>query len=497
MSKRKTNAQGRPRAIEGEQLVVGNDLLATMIDPKQGGVYFLTIDEIVARKGWATYKEMLHDDQVKACLEFKKILVVGRAFELKPADDSSAAALQAKFVEEVFSRLNIEEVLHNALTAFEFGYSLAEQVFERDIWDARNDGDGKQYVFLKKLQHRDPRDLVLKMDYHGNYVGMKQWGVAGVPKGVVELAPEKTWLFTHDKRFGNLYGQSDLRAAYRSWWAKKFVIQFWNVYLERFGAPMTKMTYPLGASDQLKTNLKTILSNLSSKTEILVPEGVNVNLVEATRGGNAGYEQALSFHNNSIARAMLMVALLGADGDANRQTASTSQSFLHVRILFKVADQISQKLSASLMEQVIRPLLDLNFETPAYPDFIWQDYGQFEGMAVADEIRQLHAAGIIEMDQRDVNYVRSILGLPLRDELDDPDEVIRPQPLPPPGGGAGQPPAPEDGNTRADKGGGKGKPTGKQPGTKGGTPKPAQRETTNSQKHFALVLREVEEEAAE
>lgn len=446
-------AMGRPRAIEGESLVVGNDLLATMVSPQQGGVYFLSIDEIVARKGWSTYKEMIHDDQVKVCLEFKKILVAGRTWEIKPADDTPDAILQAKFIEEVFRRIEVDEVFHNALSAFEFGYSLAEQVFERDTWDTKNDGDGKQYVFLKKLQHRDPRDLVLKMDYHGNFVGMKQWGVTGVPKGIVELPPEKVWLFTHDKRFGNLYGNSDLRAAYRSWWAKKFVIQFWNVYLERFGAPMTKMTYPQGASDTLKTNLKTILSNLNSKTEILVPEGVNVALVEATRGGNAGYTDALAFHNNSIARAMLMVGLFGADGDTNRQASSTSQSFLHLRVLFKTADQISQKLAASLMTQVIKPLLDMNFAIPAYPEFIWQDYGQFEGTVIADEIRQLHAAGIIDMDQRDVNYVRSVLGLPLRDEEDDPDEVIRPEPLPPPGGGAAQPPAASQGNDRAGKGG--------------------------------------------
>lgn len=456
MSKRKDFAAiGRPRAQEGEAMVVGNDLLATMIDPKVGGVYFLSIDEIVARKGWATYKEMIHDDQVKICLEFKKILVAGRTWELKPGDDSADGQKQAKFVEEVFKRIDVDETFHNALTAFEFGYSLAEQVFARDVWDTKIGGDGKQYVFLKKLQHRDPRDLVLKMDYHGNFVGAKQWGVAGVPKGVVELTPEKLWLFTHDRRFGNLYGNSDLRAAYRSWFAKKFVIQFWNVFLERFGAPMTKMTYPLGASEDLKAKLKLILSNLASKTEILVPEGVQINLVEATRGGQASYADAIGYHNNSIARAILMAGLLGADGDANRQTASTSQSFIQLRVLFKMADQVSQKLAQSLMDQVIKPLLDINFENPIYPEFIWQDYGQFEGMQVADEIRQLFTSGMLDPDQRDVNYVRSILGLPIRDENDDPDQVNRPAALPPGGGGASAPPAPEDGNTRAVKPGAK------------------------------------------
>lgn len=434
-------------------MVVGNDLLATMIDPKVGGVYFLSIDDIIKRKGYSTYKEMIHDDQVKVCLEFKKTLVVGRTFELSPGNDTADAEKQAKFLMEVFDRIDIEEVLHNALCAFEFGFALAEQVFERDTWDTKNGGDGKQYVFLKKLQHRDPRDLVLKMDYHGNFVGAKQWGVAGVPKNIVELTPEKLWLFTHDRRFGNLYGNSDLRSAYRSWFAKKFVIQFWNVYLERFGAPMTMMGYPLGASEQLKTNLKSILSNLASKTEILVPNDVEIKLIEATRGGNAGYLDAVNFHNNSIARAILMPALLGADGDANRQTASTSQSFLQLRLLFKVADTVSQKLSASLMDQVIKPLLDINFENPIYPTWVWQDYGQYEAAQIADEIRQLHMAGVIDLDQTDVNYIRSIIGLAIRDEQLKPDKVIRPTATPLSGAGAPKPPTPGQGNDTAGKGG--------------------------------------------
>lgn len=446
MSKR--NPIGRPRAIEGEAMVVGTDLLASMVSPTQGGVYFLSPDEIIRRKGWSIYKEMLHDDQVRVALEFKKVLVAGRTYDMVAHDETPAAKLQAKFASEILCRLNMVEVFRNALTAFDYGFSIAEQVFERDTWDE----DGNQYVFLKAIKHRDPKDIQLKMDVHGNFIGAQQVNVGVVAGGNVPLDASKLWLFTHDPQFGNLYGTSDLRSAYRSWFAKKFVIQFWNVYLERFGAPMTKMTYPAGASDDLKTKLKAILTNLASKTEILVPEGVQVNLIEATRGGNAGYTDALAFHNNSIARAILVPALLGDDGDASRASNGDSQSFLQLRVMFKLADQISQTLAKTLMEQVIQPLLDINFAVPLYPKFIWQDYGQFEGMAVADEIRQLFAAGLIDPDQTDINYVRSIVGLPIRDEDGKPDEVVRPAAIPPPGNGTPPPAAPQ-GNKRADKGG--------------------------------------------
>lgn len=447
-------AQGRPRAMEGESMVLGNDVLASMTSVRDGGIYFLPTDEIIRRKGWSIYKEMLNDDQVKATLEFKKILVSGRSFEITPADSTPAAKAQAEFIQENFSRINIDQVLKGGLTALEFGFSIAEKVFKRDVWKK----DGKQYVFLEKVAHRDPENIYIQADVHGNVIGAQQYntnaGFVTSTGGTINLPADKLWLFTHNKRFGNNYGVSDLRGAYRPWWAKKFIVQFWNVFLERMGSPMTTMKYPQGASDDLKNTLKKIMRNLSSKTEILIPEGVEISLVEATRGGQATYQQALDYHDAAIARAMMMVGLFGMDSSNGRQSQGNSQGFIQLRMLFKMADEISQLLSKSFMEQVVQPLIDLNFETPLYPEFIWQDYGQFEGQVVADEIRQLHAAGIIDMDQRDVNYVRSIMGLPLRDAEDHPDEVIRPAPTPPPGGGAANaPPSAPQGNDRAGKGG--------------------------------------------
>ncbi len=438
---------GRPRAIEGEQMVLGRDMLASANRPENGGVYFLPIDDIVQKQGWRTYKEMLNDDQVKACLSFKKILIGGRTWELKPGEGDTSEEV-AKFVQWNLQRIDLSQVIRESLSAIEFGYSLGEIVWARDFYE------GQQKVIISKIASRDPKDIELKLDSHGNILAAKQ--TTGTGKEIT-LTPERFWIYSHQKRFGDPYGVSDLRAGYRSWWSKKFIVNFWNVFLERMGSPMTKMTYPQGASQELKDTLKTILTNLSSKTEVLVPEGVEIDLIEATRSGNATYREALLYHDNSIARALLMVSLLGTGGEDNSSRGSDSQSFLHLRILFKMADEVSRALICTFMYQVVRQLVEMNFDgdiDKLMPKFIWQDYGQFEGMKVADTIRLLHAAGIIDMDQEDVNYARSILGLPLRQEGDAEDEVVRPQPLPPPASSNEPPPAAGQGNQRAKKGGG-------------------------------------------
>lgn len=439
--------RGRPLAKEGESMVVANDMLASANRPINGGVYFLPVDEIVKRQGWKTYKDMLHDDQVKTCLAFKKILIGGRTWELSPGEADTDKKV-AKFVEWNLQRIDLPSVIREGLSAIEFGYSLGEIVFERTFYE------GNQVVALKKIAHRDPQNIELAIDEHGNVIQAKQCAYYGARKDIT-LDPKYFWIYSHQKRFGDPYGVSDLRSAYRAWWAKKFIINFWNVFLERMGSPMTKITYPTGSSQELKDTLKRILTNLSSKTEVLVPEGVEIDLIEAQRSGNATYREALGFHNNAIANSLLMASLLGSGGEDNKTRGSDSQSFLHLRILFKMADDVSQALIKSFMDQVVRQVVEDNFDGDVdklMPRFIWQDYGQFEGMKVADTIRLLHAAGIVDMDQKDVNYARSVLGLPLRMEGDKEDDVRRPPEAPPPGNANAPPPAAGQGNERAKKG---------------------------------------------
>jgi phage gp29-like protein len=274
--------------------------------------------------------------------------------------------------------------------------------------------------------------------------------LVGANNEPISLLPSKVFHWANDREFSDPYGHSDLRAAYRSWWAKKFIIQFWNVFLERMGAPMTAIKYPQGSNDELKTNLKNILAGLSSKTELLIPEGVEIELIEATRAGTAGYGEALQYQDKEIARACLMVALLGASGTEVKR-GSDSQARIHLRTLYKMADETGASVLEVFQKQIVEPLVDFNFTVESYPTIFWQDYGEFEAQEIADEVRLLHAAGILELDGEDVNFVRSILGLPLRDEGDE-DSVVRPPEPPPPGNANAPPPAASQGNTRASKG---------------------------------------------
>lgn len=435
-----SNRRGRKPAITQEKTVVSNETMKSYLPLKGDSrtIEFLPIDEIINRKGWKTYRDMRNDDQVKATLAFKKILIHGRLLDVIGEGE------QADFMEWQMKRLNTKRIFREALSAFDFGFSVGEKIYEITEWE------GKRVIALKDIKFRDPEDITLHGDKHGNLTKIEQepgWGQ------IVEIPPEKAWHYAHNQEFGNLYGRSELRAVYKNWWAKKFLVNFWNVYLEKQGVGQLMMKYPQGASEELKTTLRNMLSGLSTSSEMLVPQGVEVELLESARNAGTSYKDALMYHDNAIARGLLVVALLGAPSEGFGR-GTDSQSRLHLRILFKSADEIAKDLIWSFKQQVMTPLLEMNFNDMEHPDLIWQDYGEFEGIEIADTIRLLHSAGILDLNQDDVNYARSVLGLPLREEGDDEDEVIRPPEPPPPGQASAPPPAANQGNTRAEKGAG-------------------------------------------
>jgi phage gp29-like protein len=454
---------GRPRRQLTESMV---DVGATLrsFQPVTGRrgpgnvVEILPTDEIITRKGWSEYRSMLHDPQVTATLAFKKIMIYGRKWDVEPASEDQKDVDVAEFVRDALKKINLKTKIREGLSAFDYGFSLGELIWEV----ARVNGD--QAIILKDIKFRDPEFVTVNVDKHGN---VKSWiqdvrsFQFGNNKQEVELQPDKVFHYANNRTFSQHYGKSDLRAAYRSWWAKKFIVQFWNVFLERLGAPLTAARYPTGASTELKTALKNILKGLSSKTEILIPEGVEIELIEATRAGQASYDDALAYHDKEIARAMLMVALLGSGGNEVKR-GSDSQSRLHLRTLHKMADEVGGDFMWELNQQVVKQLVDFNFDVEEYPKVFFQDYGEFEAFEITDAIRLLHAAGILELDQEDVNFARSILGMKVREEGNE-DEVIRPPEPPPPASANAPPPPAAQGNLRAQG----------QPGGAGGGETPA------------------------
>jgi len=410
----------RPSDNEREVTVASGQMISWALPGgKRDRFEMLSSDDLLTRKGWRIYREMMADDQVKACLWYKKVLLCGRPYDLKPAaEDGQEGKDAADFVHKNLLDINFQSLLWEALSAFEFGFSAGEL-----LWHVTGGypSNSPPQMKLTTIKFRDPEYMYIEIDKHGNLTQFVQKPSQGPELKEIYLPPEKVFHYAYQRQFSNHYGMSDLRATYRSWWSKKYITQFWNVFLERFGAPLMKMEYPAGATAELKNDLKAIMNGLSSKTDILVPAGVVIELIEATRAGNADYEKALAHYDMRIATSMLIPALLGMGSSDTR--GSDSQSRLHLRTLMKVIQFIGNELAKEIQDKIIKPICDANFNLKSYPQFIFQDYGEFEAFEITDAIKELFAAGIISPDQEDANFARSILGLPIRTD-DNPDTII-------------------------------------------------------------------------
>lgn len=448
--------RGRPRNEEREYTVVSGDQLRSWGIPgrtvkgKFPWEYISEDDLVKSNRGYKIYREMRNDDQIKACLWLFTTLVTQRAFDVVPAGESEQDQKVAQFVKKNLDKINIRRILNQGLKcALDFGFCAGELV-----WDFSDDASE---MYLKEVKFRDPEHMIIEVDIHGNIVQFRQEPELH-PLTEIRIPKEKMFHYAYQSEFGNPYGKSAMRGVYRAWWSKKYITQFYNVFLERFGQPLMMMKYPQGASEALKAALRNIMTNLSSKTDILVPEGVVVELVEATRAGTARYDEALWYYDTAIAKGLLVPALLGMGG-SDVKRGSDSQSRLHLRTLLKYVQSIGEDLFDSLSHQVITQLVDANF-TVEPPKLIWQDYGEFESFEITDAIKELFNAGILDVDQEDINYARGLLGLPLRDEGNE-DEVSRPNPaMMTPGGGlagggvpsGGQGAGAQQGNNQARKG---------------------------------------------
>lgn len=367
-------------------------------------------DLLVRRKGGLTiYDEMRLDDEVKGAITLKKHAVLAPGWNIEPASDEENDEEIAEYVNYVFNKMqgSINDFLLQVLTALDYGYSITEIV-----WDIFDSGpyDGK--VGIRALKAKKPHYYEFDTDDYSNLKpnGLVQTGILTSSTLEKHLPVNKFIIYVYQKEFGNWYGTSDLRAAYRAWWSKDNIIKFWNIYLERFGSPLAVGKYKTNNPNSI-TNLKTILEKLQSKTSITFREGeFDISLLEPQRRSTADYEAALNFYNRSIARSILIPDRLMAAGE----TGAYSQAKIHFDIFLWVVQKLRQDIEEIVMEeQLIRRLVGWNFQNvKALPKFRFNPLTEEQKIELAKAFTDAVQKGAVLPTLDDENHIRKTLNFP-------------------------------------------------------------------------------------
>ena len=221
------------------------------------------------------------------------------------------------------------------------------------------------------------------------------------------LPADKFIIYSYMPRYESPYGQSDLRAAYRHWWSKDIILRFYNRYLEKYGSPTAKGSYKRGTPRSQQDELLRVLDKIQQETAIVIPEDVKIELLEAQRGGEAGFINALEFHDKQIAKAILGQTLTTDEG---QRVGSLALAKVHLQILRYQLEKLKRDLEEVVIcEQLIRRLVDLNYAGAGYPRFTLGSLEEKDLTALGDLIVKLINGGVISPEE---GWIREELEIP-------------------------------------------------------------------------------------
>lgn len=404
------------------------------------GLGFKTIpynpDDLVGKKGGlAVYDNVAKDEQVKACLTLKKCAVIGPGWKIKPASSDDA---DKRLAEDITNDLKgvrgtLEDALWEILSGMKYGFSLTEKMFVLD--------NGR--IKIAALKTRAPHSLDFEQDPFGNVVSIEQDG----DKVISGVGPEKFIHYVHNPEFSNPYGRSDLREAYDPWWHKQNWRQWSAIFGEQLAVPPAKGSHPRNALPADVTTFKDdVLDKLQARTGITLPEGWDIQLLEANRNPQDYFVAMIDRHDLAICKALLLPDKLGlVGGEVSAGSFSLAQE--QMGAFFFVLEMIARRLETVIQEQLIVQIAQFKAPSRKVPEFKLLPLGEENKKTVADLWIKAVTVGAVRGGLDDENYLRELLGFPPHDESDDSGTLA---PGVKPGGGMipGAPPSgpPQNGN---------------------------------------------------
>ena len=379
-------------------------------------------DTLLGRKGFPIYDQMRIDDQVKACLTLKKFATLAPNYEILPASNDEQDVEVADFVSYCFDKMqgSLIDATLEMMTALDYGYSITEinyKTFESGIHQGK--------IGLKNLKTKQPYYYRFAVDEFSNLL---KDGIVYDKGGEEKYYPTSKFLvFSYQKEFGNHYGTSDLRPAYRGYWSKDVLIKMWNIYLERFANPTIigkyKSNDPSG-----RNNLRNILDNLTAKTSITHRmDEYDIGLLESTRASTNDFNTALNFYNKSIARSILIPDRLMAEGD----TGAYSQAKIHFDVFLWVIQKLRQDIEETVMnEQLIKRLVSYNYSNvEELPKFVFNPMTDDQKLQLQTLFITAVEKGVVIPTLEDENVLRRQLNFPEKDlDPEKPDTEIEETP---------------------------------------------------------------------
>jgi len=306
-----------------------------------------THDSVLRSLGerWETYREIRRDGQVHATFQQRRLAIVARPLVVEPGRDDAISRAAAEHLQANLDDIAFDRATKGMSWGFFYGYSVGECMYGLR--------DGK--VWLEQVRVRTP------------------WRFKFTPAGELRLLTRTNTYAGEpmpDRKFWVVSSGADnddepygLGLAHQLYWPvyfKKQGLAFWLRALEKFGGPSVHATYPAGTPPEEQTKLLQAAQALRTDGAVITPEGMVMNLLEATRG-TVDQSTFLRQMNAEVSKIVIGQTMTTDDG------SSLAQGKVHQDVKEEVTDADVEELCESFQQGPARWLTEWNFPGAAIP----------------------------------------------------------------------------------------------------------------------------------
>lgn len=311
--------------------------------------YLPNPDKILRKTGKTieAYRDLKNDPHVWSCIQSRKSGLLGLEYTIAQNNSSQEVV---KFIEEIFSSLDITQIQRDILEAPLFGYQPMEI-----IWTQTK---GLKQYFV-------PQEIIAKPQewFFFDLNGRLKFKKSGTPEGI--LAPPKKILnIQYEPSYLNPYGHSLLSKCYWAVTFKNGSIKFWVNFAEKYGMPLILGHYTRGASSEEIQKLADVLADMAEDSVIVSPSDIKIEMQEAVRNSSIIlYKELIKFCNSEISKAILSQTLTT---EIEMGSLAASQTHFKVRKEVILSDI---KLVERVMNLLIKWIVELNFGMVTFPSY--------------------------------------------------------------------------------------------------------------------------------
>lgn len=348
----------------------------------QGNTIVRPNDDLLIQKGGnralSVYQRLLYDEQVQGC--FSKLVqeITSRPWYVEQYSEKPGDIAVRDFVSEVLEEIPLDDIYKGLAEAIITGFSVGEVMWKKTKrgvvpFDIRM-RDQRRFVFQEKEEAQTGftmRCLTFNRMFEGVELPNRKFII------------NRYWV-SHN---GDPYGAALGRILYPLVKFRRRAIESYVLYGDRYATPTAVAKAPLSASTKEIDTLYDHLSNLSQETAMILPEGYELDFVTPS-GSPDVFKNLIDYIDKEIS---VLICGENEAGQAEAGSRASSQVANVVRVV--KASELSEIISQSLTQTLIRWIVDLNFGTDVAAPTLTREFRIEESTLAMPDVALLIQSG--------------------------------------------------------------------------------------------------------